>query len=300
MTILRGRSSAVAAIAKFMKLTLMGLLCVVLACGDDDVATDAATDSGTDAAADSSADDAATDSGPDANVSDAGSDSGADSGSDAAIDTAVDALSGCATEITALQSELYESTWTCSVVVRLDHNTLTMLGHQVFCATYTSVDETGARATAATDTGYGGGSMLNPASPEDTFVFYESPGDFGGASAVNARNGRSVFGGSIIWSGTGEIVHPTEWRSPGELGSGCPIVGADISSRGYDLVSGAALPTDDVDAAVAVVRDTAVPGAFWGGGYLFDAVVLRYPRSVGVFNPDTAEWIVIVNGGWLE
>jgi len=29
-------------------------------------------------------------------------------------------------------------------------------------------------------------------------------------------------------------------------------------------------------------------------------VVLRYPRSVGMFDPTTAEWVVIVSGGWLE
>ena len=55
-----------------------------------------------------------------------------------------------------------------------------------------------------------------------------------------------------------------------------------------------------MNAAVAVVGQTAVPAAFVTGGYNFDIVVLRYPRSVGEFNPDTAEWIVLWNGGWLE
>lgn len=38
----------------------------------------------------------------------------------------------------------------------------------------------------------------------------------------------------------------------------------------------------------------------WYGGYVFGATVLRYPRTVGAFDPTTAEWIVLLNGGWLE
>jgi hypothetical protein len=34
--------------------------------------------------------------------------------------------------------------------------------------------------------------------------------------------------------------------------------------------------------------------------YLFDAVVLLYPRTTGAFDPATAEWIALLQGGWLE
>jgi hypothetical protein len=52
--------------------------------------------------------------------------------------------------------------------------------------------------------------------------------------------------------------------------------------------------------AAEVVLATALPAAFarWGG--VLDTVVLLYPRSVGVFNPTTAEYIVLLNAGWLE
>ena len=61
-----------------------------------------------------------------------------------------------------------------------------------------------------------------------------------------------------------------------------------------------ALEPADIEAALDVVWRTALPAGFAAGGYLFDAVVLRYPRSVGAFDPATAEWIVILNAGWLE
>ena len=53
------------------------------------------------------------------------------------------------------------------------------------------------------------------------------------------------------------------------------------------------------EAAYAVL-DTALPAAFWQWGYVFDIMVLLYPRSVGAFNPTTAEYIVLLNAGYLE
>lgn len=207
----------------------------------------------------------------------------------------------CADATAALAAELYAALGACSVVVRLDYQTLEGLGFQMMCGSYASVDESEARATAQADTGYGqAGVMLNPKNPEDAFVFYESPGDFGGASVVSTDTGLTVFGGSIVWDGAGDITFPSGWRPPEQLGFGCAPSGGIPTSRGYDLISGSALESAAVAAAVDVVAQTALPEAMWSGGYVFDAVVLAYPRSVGVFDPNTAEWIVIVNSGWLE
>jgi hypothetical protein len=208
----------------------------------------------------------------------------------------------CASEIAALQKEIYKTpAQSCTAVVRLDHDTLALKGFELICGKYAKVTEAQARATAYTDSGYGqGGKMVNAANPADEYVFYEAPGDFGGCASVSARTGLTVFGASIIWMGTGKITYPKTWRAASQLGSNCPAAGGIPKSQGYDLVQGGALQKADVDKAVAVVLKTAVPAAFWKGGYVFDAVVLRYPRSVGAFDPTTAEWIVLVNGGWLE
>ncbi len=70
---------------------------------------------------------------------------------------------------------------------------------------------------------------------------------------------------------------------------------------GSRLVVGDTLDPSLVNAAGAGVADTAVPAAFWADGHLFDIVVLRCPRNVGVFAPSCAEWIVVVvGGGWLD
>jgi hypothetical protein len=74
----------------------------------------------------------------------------------------------------------------------------------------------------------------------------------------------------------------------------------EIPARGWDLRDGSPLAATDVNEALLVIGDTAVPMAFASRGYVFHAAVLLYPRGVGGFDPATAEWIVMVNGGWLE
>lgn len=208
----------------------------------------------------------------------------------------------CSDEVDTLAKEMYAAPQACTAVVRLNYTTYDILGYQLICGRYNYIDEKQARLTAQNDTGYGlNGQMLNPSAPEDVFVFYESPGDFGGVAAVSARTGLSLFGGSIVWMGTGEISYPMEWHPASELGQGCDPAGGIPVAYGYDLVkNGAPVGDAELDRVMSVIEGTAIPAAFWQGGYVFEAVLILYPRTVGAFNPDNAEWIVLVNGGWLE
>ena len=210
----------------------------------------------------------------------------------------------CAQEISALAREIYTEPRSCTAVVRLAYNTRSILSYQLICGRYVRepLDEARARARAEADTGFGDemAAMLNPPNPEGEFVFNVAGGDFRGVAAVSTYTGLSVFGGSIDWRGTGRITYPTSWRPAAQLGSRCPPSGGIQSALGYDLAVSSPLPAADVEAALAVVRQTALPAAFWQGGYVFNAVVLKYPRTLGPFDPATAEWIVLVNGGWLE
>jgi len=207
----------------------------------------------------------------------------------------------CAEEIAAIARES-SIVGSCSAVVRLDHETRSLIGWQLVCGRYASVREDEARAQSERDTGFGeAGRSISGESPEDLWVFYESPGDFGGVGVVSARTGLTVFGGGIVWLGRGEISFPREWRPAASLGARCePVEPARIVSS-YDLArDGEPLEQETVDAVLAIVWSTALPAGLWTAGYVFDVVVLRYPRTVGAFDPSSAEWIVIVNGGWLE
>lgn len=214
--------------------------------------------------------------------------------------------SACAALIKNLAQELYKPIGAHTAVLRLDHQTLALKGFQLVHGKYTKVTEAQARATAQKDTGFGAkDKLVSPAKPDDLFLFYRSPGDFGGVAAVNAKIGKTVFGGGIVWMGHGKISVPKNWRPVSELGVGCKSPNKSLPhsslTRGYDLRGGGkALPAADVAKVLAVVENTAVPVAIKYGGYIFTAVVLLYPPSVGAFNPKVAEYVALINGGWLE
>jgi hypothetical protein len=194
----------------------------------------------------------------------------------------------------------------CTAVVRLAHETKAPLGFALVCGKYAKVDEATARATAQADTGYGAsGKALSPPFPgePDELVFYQAPMDFGGVAAVSADTGLSVFGGSVVWGGLGEIAYPHAFRPVSELGVGCaPPAAAPPKVRGFDLSigDGAALSAADAKAAFDVAWSTAIPAAFATRLYFRDSMVLLYPRTVGLFDPKTAEDVVLFNGYWLE
>ncbi len=192
----------------------------------------------------------------------------------------------------------------CTAIVRLAYETRGFLGFQLLCAPYAQVDEVTAQQTAEVDTGYGlGATVMSGADPQDEYVFYEEPTDFGGVGVVSVRNGITVFGGSVVWAGTGEITYPTSWRPASELGPGCtPMVNTGPpATRGIDLSHGeGAMDQTQINAVMDQVWVTALADGMWLNQYVFDAMVLLYPRSVGAMNPATTEWIVLINFGWLE
>ena len=205
----------------------------------------------------------------------------------------------CQPLIERLTQELYSEPQACTVVIRLDHDTFTILGHQVICGRYNSATAEEALETAVEDTGWGG-RMLNAEDPEETYVFFTPAGDFGGASAVSANTGLSVFGGSTVWSGSGDITYPLEWRAPAEIGRTCTSTREVPYAVGYDLVGGVSMDEEMMQTALDTVKRTVVIDAMAAGGSIFSATVLRYPRTVGVVNPTNSEWIVLLNGGWLD
>lgn len=206
-------------------------------------------------------------------------------------------LATCQQAIAGLESELYaESGQACSVVLRLDQ-AYVLLGYQVFCGPYVATDEQAARAAVLRDTGHTAGKMLNTVDAQDVYVFYQAPLDFGGAAVVSKRSGLTLIGAVFGWQQGGGISYPRTWRAASELGSDCPPVGTGAPLVGYTL-GGSAVSASDLKAVFEVVERTAVPAAFMTEGYLFDVVALTYNTSpVAGHKP---EWIVIVNGGWLE
>ncbi len=224
---------------------------------------------------------------------------------DAGVAGAGGAGAGGASSCEALSHAIAKETSgvkTCSTVVRMDYETLSVLAFQIVCGVYDQATEDEARQAAQADTGFGAGSLLSGPNPQDVYVFYESPGDFGGVAVVNVRNGLSVFGGSVVWMGQGDVSYPVTWRDAASLGPDCiPAVNAlPPPARGFDLRDGTTLDAKDVEAPLDQAWVTALPDGLLSVGHVFDAAVLLYPRTLGDFDPSTAEWVVSIQSGWLE
>ncbi|MBI4814916.1 MAG: hypothetical protein HY791_01580 [Deltaproteobacteria bacterium] len=207
--------------------------------------------------------------------------------------------SPCDERARRLAQEIYAHPGAVTAVARFDYSTYEPLGFEIFAGPYSAISEAEARVRAQTDTGFGtGGGLVGSGDP---FVFYQSPGDFGGVGVVSQRTGLSVFGGEIVWDGRGEISYPSSWRPASELRTRCTSSGGlGPSVSGWNLATSSAIQEAELAPVLDRIRETVIPAAIWFGGYVFDTKVILYPRSVGAFDPSSAEWIVFVNGGWLE
>jgi hypothetical protein len=188
-----------------------------------------------------------------------------------------------------------------TMVARLDYATLEPIGAAVAGGGREEATEEEARAAARLRFSCGAdGTMLNPPSPRDQYVFYDAPTDRGCVAAVSGLDAEPTFNATIFFGGTGGIEYPAEWSALPALPDDCPSFVSSLDGRGYDLETGRPLAAEDVRRVLDAANRTALPSAIVVGHYIESAVVLRYPRTVGEFDPATAEWIVLIAGLWLE
>jgi hypothetical protein len=138
---------------------------------------------------------------------------------------------------------------------------------------------------------------LSGSDPTDQWIFTTNQGDFGGVTAVSGHTGLVTFVGSIVWKGGGDIVYPTTWSTT-DLGKGCNT-SKPKDTRTYNLTGGRITDLNVMEAA-RIVLSTALPPAFQHWGSILGTTVLLYPRAAGGFDPETSEFIVLLEGGWLE
>jgi hypothetical protein len=209
----------------------------------------------------------------------------------------------CQAAVDRLMGEMNRSLGACTAVVRLDYSSLRILSHAFVCGTYARVDEAFARRAADTviyppiSIKAGTGTLLSGSNATGPWVFYSTPGDFGGVTVVSGLTGLPTFAGTIVWGGGGDVLLPETW-STSDLGKGCNTT-QPWDTRTFNLTGG--LVTDlNMREAAGIVLSTALSTAFqrWGG--ILGTTVLLYPRGAGGFDPSTAEFIVLLDGGWLE
>jgi hypothetical protein len=201
-----------------------------------------------------------------------------------------------------LVAEMSPGVGSCTAVVRLDYTSLKIISHAFVCGKYASVDEASARQSAnavplPTLSKPGAGTLLSGNTPTDQWLFYTYPGDFGGVALVSTHTGLATFVASINWMGGGDILHPKTWSTT-DLGKGCNTP-APRGTRFFNLTGGQVTDLNMLEAS-HIVLSTALPTAFQHWGSTFGTTVLLYPRVFGSFDPKVAEFIVLLDGGWLE
>jgi hypothetical protein len=210
-----------------------------------------------------------------------------------------DGATACETEVAALIPSVTRPDGTCSVLVRVHHETLTLLGYQPMCAELPddALDEPQARAL--TDCCASAGTALPPADDWAPWGFHAAPTEDepGHAAIVSSHVGARVFEATIgRGEVSGEIAFPEAWVEGTSLRPGCdPVPMPELAS--HDLVEGGGVADERLRGVWSVVGSTALPLAMGVAGEPLRATVLRWPRRVDEFDPTSAEYLVVIEIG---
>lgn len=126
-------------------------------------------------------------------------------------------------------------------------------------------------------------------------VNYNSPGDFGDVTLLYEPTNDSIFGGTIIWMGKGEVFYPRSFNMPDFFEISEPGLNLPPDRRFQQILntSNAAKYTDlkyeNLWKAVhklKIVKDYFKAGKNIG--------VYRYQRSVGLGSPSEWDWIIVM------
>lgn len=107
--------------------------------------------------------------------------------------------------------------------------------------------------------------------------------------------GKVLLAASILRGAKGEILSPVDWSTL-DLGMGCtPRRTPTRPTQSHDLQSGK--PMTDPGRIALLVEKTVLPTIWeaWGGDSDV-SLVLLYPRTVEAFDPQTAEYVVFIEG----
>lgn len=126
----------------------------------------------------------------------------------------------------------------------------------------------------------------------DFVVLEIAPSDFGGVAVSHPCSGLVLFAGSIVWNGQGEQLYPAVPLPPDRLqrtSDQAPppdridVVGTYVTDEEGGLAAWNSVRD------LNLVKDLAVPP--------YSVVVYLYPRTVGMFDPDAADWVIFVHHG---
>lgn len=132
----------------------------------------------------------------------------------------------------------------------------------------------------------------------DFVVLEIPPGDFGGVAVSHPCSGLILYAGSIVWSGSGEQLYPAVAIDPGALEHTSRQVSTPqrIDVRiGPGVHLGAGEAKESGMAAWNSVKGLNLVQELASRPY--SVLVYLYPRTVGMFDPARADWVIFVHRG---
>lgn len=181
----------------------------------------------------------------------------------------------------------------CHVMVRLDAQTLEVLGYAVAGGQVNPVEAPQALdlAQAFLDEA---SQYSHPAEIDGPtagiYAAFDEPLDFGGFALVGEESGIVVAGGGIVWAGRGQYWRPTEWEPAAQVELGTEVVSPE---EGAGAGGGDCLEVASASEArrVALRSNLAVHLGQQGG---LAAYTYLYTPTVGLCNPRVAEYLVVL------
>jgi hypothetical protein len=217
---------------------------------------------------------------------------------DAPPDASVDVVTSCDAP-TPLSSLFVGSS--CTAIVRVSPAS-TIVGWSVACGAPKIATEPDARAAFAPYIGpyttLDGYRTIGDTTTNDEFIFYESPGDFGGMGVVSWARTDVLFAANLAWMGPTKITYPTGWRPADEIVARC----APATLGRVRIVSADGAPMDDASIAPAraAVETSLLPIAIGHAGHaIANTVVTDLPAS-DASGALTRETLFFLNSGLLE
>jgi hypothetical protein len=233
-------------------------------------------------------------------VESAEADAATDSMTDTASDTVEETLDPevCAREAEKVSSRISGSM--CTTTVRISEATSNVIAWSVDCGRYSGalVDEASARKALATYPEYttiDSFNVLTKGSPTTPWIFGQSPGDFGGEGAVDARTGLAVYYANLSWSSLGDVVLPT-------ASAPAPAVCGKTTDHGYGVAAIGAAPKTDAR-AVDALEKTPILRGIERMHAIVGITLLYVPLDGTLSDPGYVpknEWVALVESTLLE
>jgi len=124
-------------------------------------------------------------------------------------------------------------------------------------------------------------------------VDYDPPGDFGNIKLYYEPTNELIFNGSIIWMGTGEIYYPESFLDPSQYSTLSNVLDLPDISRIQNLYYDIDDEPIDYSNIWGSINELEIVSEYLQSHKKI--IFFLYTPSVGVGDPNTWDWFVIMN-----